>query len=193
MNQKVYQGQNTTALQSQEMLCKALFEMMENTAWPEITIKDLCRKAGLSRQTFYNLFSEKDDILDFWYQKQFDQIKARYIQQGPVQLKDITAVFSEFMAENTRFLGMMIRQGLEKELESLISKSITGFVQELQLPVRETRKCPYIYAAITGALTSLLVHWYKDPDPLNQQELNSILQKVLFDKNYLQYTKKNRS
>ena len=38
-------------------------ELLRNNAYSDVMVKDICRKAGVSRSSFYSVFSVKDDIL----------------------------------------------------------------------------------------------------------------------------------
>ena len=50
----MYDGNNPTALHSMKGLADALLFLMEEQDYSRITVKDICNKADLSRQTFYN-------------------------------------------------------------------------------------------------------------------------------------------
>jgi len=39
-------------------------QLLGNTSWDKITIQDLCKKANVSRSTFYSHFKSKEDLLD---------------------------------------------------------------------------------------------------------------------------------
>lgn len=51
----MYRGNNVTAIQSQRWLGEALIDLMKEKAYSAITIADICKRADLSRQTFYNV------------------------------------------------------------------------------------------------------------------------------------------
>ncbi len=51
-----------TAFQ-QKQFEKVLLESMLEMPYKEITVSELCRKTGLTRNIFYRLFEEKDDVL----------------------------------------------------------------------------------------------------------------------------------
>lgn len=51
-----------TARQQQQFE-KVFLQMMLESHYDEITISDLCRRAGLSRKIFYRLFEKKADVL----------------------------------------------------------------------------------------------------------------------------------
>mgnify|MGYP003302187306 CR=1 FL=1 len=57
--------QCTTAktAEQQKILSETLFAIMQERPYTNITITDLCDRAGLSRNIFYRLFDCKDDVL----------------------------------------------------------------------------------------------------------------------------------
>ena len=61
----MYEGKNPTALTSRGWLVEALLALMKTRPYSKITVKDICKQADLSRQTFYNFFDTKDDIIRF--------------------------------------------------------------------------------------------------------------------------------
>ena len=69
----MYRGSNPSALQSQQWIVDSLISLMEVKPYQQITIMDICKRADLSRQTFYNVFSQKEDVLRFCMQKEYVQ------------------------------------------------------------------------------------------------------------------------
>lgn len=55
---------NPAALRSRKALATALVSLLLNHPLKDIKIEDITRTAGLSRQTFYTNFSQKEDILE---------------------------------------------------------------------------------------------------------------------------------
>lgn len=60
----MYKGNNPTAIQSQKWLKGSLFELCKTKPYKNVSIKELCTKADLSRQTFYMLFKSKEEIVE---------------------------------------------------------------------------------------------------------------------------------
>ena len=58
----MYCGCNPTALASQLQISEALVRLMERKGYSEITVSELCRESGISRQTFYTLFHAKENV-----------------------------------------------------------------------------------------------------------------------------------
>lgn len=49
-------------IKTKAALTSAFFEMLENKTLEEITVNDLCEKAGVRRATFYKHFNDKNDF-----------------------------------------------------------------------------------------------------------------------------------
>ena len=67
----MYCGNNKTALQSQKQTADAMMELLNEKSFSQITISELCREAGISRQTFYSLFTNRENVMMFALQEQY--------------------------------------------------------------------------------------------------------------------------
>ena len=56
----MYEGNNPTALQSKQMIVSAMFELLQEESYQNISVKKLADRAGLSRQTFYANFANRE-------------------------------------------------------------------------------------------------------------------------------------
>ena len=48
---------------TRESICTALLELMKTKEFKEISISELVRRAGVSRQSFYRNYKTKEDIV----------------------------------------------------------------------------------------------------------------------------------
>lgn len=55
------------AINVEKILANALIEICERKSIEEITIQDLLNETGVSRQTFYNHFKDKNDLIQYIY------------------------------------------------------------------------------------------------------------------------------
>ncbi len=44
----------------------------------DITIKNICREADLSRQTFYQIFESKDEVIEYLFSELFSEFEEQY-------------------------------------------------------------------------------------------------------------------
>ena len=59
----MYRGSNPIARTSQQNIADALVRLLQRMPYSSITISAICREADVSRQTFYSLFSSRENIV----------------------------------------------------------------------------------------------------------------------------------
>lgn len=57
-----------------EQIAAAFVEMVENSSLEEISTQELCRKAGVSKSTFYRLFPDKYEVAIWLYRSRMEPI-----------------------------------------------------------------------------------------------------------------------
>ncbi len=91
------------AEQSKEKFVDALLVIMEQYNFREITITQLSQEAGLSRKTFYRLFKDKEELINFFFEKLYReclmQIKARQLQH----YWDVVQCYFDFCEKRKEF------------------------------------------------------------------------------------------
>ena len=65
----MYCGTNKQALCSQMQICDALIRLMERKPFAQVSVSELCKEADVARQTFYSLFSSKENVVLFALQR----------------------------------------------------------------------------------------------------------------------------
>ena len=61
----MYEGCNKTAVSSQLAIADALLSLMREKPYAKISVSELCKRAQVSRQTFYTLFESKDNVISY--------------------------------------------------------------------------------------------------------------------------------
>ena len=77
MEKIMYCGKNPSALKSREWIRKAMLELLKERKYAQITIKDICKKADLSRQTFYQIYDSKDEVMEYHFKELFLEFKEQ--------------------------------------------------------------------------------------------------------------------
>ena len=67
----MYEGCNKTALTSQSAIADALLNLMEEKPYTRISVSEICKSAGVSRQTFYTLFASKDNVIAYELERKY--------------------------------------------------------------------------------------------------------------------------
>lgn len=55
--------ENKRVTETQERFAMAMVTLLQFKSLDDVSVKNLCKEAGMSRQTFYRLYSKKEDVL----------------------------------------------------------------------------------------------------------------------------------
>ncbi|MBQ7447351.1 MAG: TetR/AcrR family transcriptional regulator, partial [Eubacterium sp.] len=113
----MYQGTNPSALRSQAWLTQALLVLLETKKYTEITVKDICKKADLSRQTFYQMFDSKDEIMRHHFAELFAGFKELCCDFDGIGCKEHACQFFHFFYEQRAFVEVLIENNMTYLLE----------------------------------------------------------------------------
>ncbi|MCD8369186.1 MAG: TetR/AcrR family transcriptional regulator [Clostridiales bacterium] len=61
----MYKGNNPSALRSRKEIVQSFLEQLKYTDLEALSIKQIMDATDLSRQTFYQIFDSKDDIIEY--------------------------------------------------------------------------------------------------------------------------------
>ncbi|MGI6216136.1 MAG: TetR/AcrR family transcriptional regulator [Coriobacteriales bacterium] len=120
-------GENPIALRSKKKLMTALSELMNEKPYREITITELCDRAGLSRPAFYQNFGRIDDVL------------KRYIEELVRDTLDSENLAPVLTAEELANACMKVITDNSEFFQILIDNDLVGFVIE---------KCAWVFATL---------------------------------------------
>ena len=169
----MYDGINPKSLFSTKLITEGFLKELQKNPYDQIHVRDLCRTADVSRQTFYNIFQTKEDVLRKCIDGIFDDISARRSAKGFPDAKQSIHIFVETFYENRAFMDLLIRDHLENILAEEFVYAISGLSQ-IGEPRPQTH-LDYHFAYYAGGLTSVLIHWMQDADRVSSDELIDLL------------------
>lgn len=181
----MYEGNNPTALNSREWLVNALLALMEAKPYAKITIKEICQKADLSRQTFYNFFETKDDIIFFIIKKCYMEMINGLKLKSQLSLSDITEELVKTFHKNQDMIHLIISQNLEHLLEYELASVIQIFAEQVNPEVSNRPYSKYGTAFLTGAIAHTIIYWFKDSQPIPSEQLAQLLGNILTGNYYV--------
>ena len=175
----MYQGNNATAIQSQQWLGESLTELMKQQPYPSVTIGAICKRADLSRQTFYNVFDSKEEVLRFCLRSQYEKQFQRFSEQNTISVGEIVGAFAVVVAKNQELLWLMVENKLEGVLAEEMTKCVSLFAGRFVKRERRDETLPYAEALLSGALGQLLVYWFRQEDPVSIEKLTKLITEFL--------------
>ena len=101
----------------------ALLKLMDTKPYSEISIKEICSFAGLSRRTFYNNFTQKNDLLDHLAE---DLVLGFHVTDD---YSGIHHIFS-YWYELRNIVSLLIENNLWDDISRRISQIYTPLLAE---------------------------------------------------------------
>lgn len=179
----MYEGKNPTAIQSQQWITAALLEMMRQMPYASISVRDLCRRADLSRQTFYNLYGSKEDVLHAYLRAEVKKVHAALLKEDASErpaLRDMVEAFTTVLLENRENLRLMIDQGLRGVVVDEIANAVSLFADSFaERGKQDEQELRYAAAFLSGGLAFTLLQWLREDTPPDGERLAQILENVV--------------
>lgn len=153
------------AEQSRMKIAKALLVIMEQYNFREITITQLTQEAGLSRKTFYRLFTDKEEVLSYIFENLYAECLAQIQSREIHHYWDVVQCYFDFWEERKALLSLFKQNNLLSVLfEGAYNYSFKIFehirskdaVDKFALPL------PYLLAYSVGGMHSMLLKWVEN-------------------------------
>ncbi len=168
----MYCGCNPIALASQMQISRALIRLMEQKAFGSITVSELCRESGISRQTFYSLFSSMENVVVFTLQ---ERVCALPHGSGAApSLEQLCRCYSRYITGNRAFLKLLV----ENDVGYLLYNSVYDSLLCCQKAER-TPEQRYAAHFLAGGLTGVVRQYCTEDPPASEDALFRLLYGLL--------------
>ncbi|GAB20228.1 putative TetR family transcriptional regulator [Gordonia effusa NBRC 100432] len=153
-------GINPIAARSQEWLINALFALMREKSYSDITITDIATRAELSRRTFYRNFATKDELIDAYCRRLVDDYVHRMRKADLTKSRDVALRFFEFWTDHADFLELLTSSGLSSLLLRKFNEHIGAIFIRTQTPrFDDAVHLEYALAFTAGGYFNVLFAW----------------------------------
>jgi AcrR family transcriptional regulator len=152
-------SKNPRVIRSLDKTSKALFSLLSRKRYSEITVTELCLKAGITRKTFYRDFSSLEDVVDYLV---YSNINDAILKEDPGSLKDYLAQFYQFFYTKQNSMTLFYKQGLFYMISRAIRRFLpqSDYLSSLAIKAGFTHETiPYFWNALVGQNALLLFTW----------------------------------
>ena len=171
----MYKGDNPTAIKSMKWFSQALIKLMIEMPYKDIAIRMLCTEAGLARQTFYNLFEDKNEVLQYYLEstamEQFDFFEIN----ENLEIRDFVETFAEYISNNDRLMKLIS----ENHLEAILQMSISNSINIIATKYSQNKRYRYGTAFLSGELTQIIICWIYEEDRITVRELMDTIDQIM--------------
>ena len=146
-------------LTSRDYIIEAFFILLKNNKIDDISIAQICDKAGVSRVTFYRNFKDKKDIIEGYFTTMIQKfIKEMGLRHKTNNYYDIAYQTFYFLRQEKENIKSINNNNLSYMYLNLLNKHlINNFINDGYGNIINA----HIYA---GALYNLSMYWVMDDD-----------------------------
>lgn len=182
-------------IRTRRLLCNALFTLLETEPFEKISVMDICKEAMVHRATFYNHFSDKEELLEYAIDEIKENLfaatvgKESYTSSKAMYMSLISSV-TEFVEQNKpKILLIINKNSYEKVYELLLTtvkRSIAYLTNKNKYKEDYALPLNVVIDFISGGITSVGLSWLQSKNPCSKEKLieyfNTILDKMILVK-----------
>lgn len=175
----MYDGNNKTAIGSQEQLAAALLALMREKDFSSISVSELCKRSGVSRQTYYSLFRAKENIILYLLKKgsccQPSAKTGKGQAKAQFSFTHICRFYSRYFRENRELMALLVRYDLTYLLYDLIYDAyIASECASLGTTACRNYTAHFLAGGLTGIIKAYILHDYE----ADEEELYRTISKL---------------
>jgi len=175
----MYRGNNPAAIRSRNEILQGFFSLLEKKPLDEISVKQLMLETQLTRQTFYQIFASKEEILEYYLETVFEKFISHASTCEIHNLCDAAKVFFHFFGEYRDKLMLIIRNGKS----CVIQRKCREFLQNSNF-IRYELKCvdgeleqQLATTFIVSGIVAMLEQWIREEE-MQKLEIDALARLV---------------
>ena len=138
----------------------ALYALLLKKPYEEISVSEICQKAGVSRVSFYHYYDKKDDILIQYSDEKFAEFFEDFTKLENMTFNDLIIQMFYFLKKNSRQLAILRYAKKEEVLmEQFYSYCRYMFSNTLTSPLMKDRDNPLRIPFLVGGMFQIIMRW----------------------------------
>ncbi|MBR6094293.1 MAG: TetR/AcrR family transcriptional regulator [Lachnospiraceae bacterium] len=174
-------------LKTQERLQNALLELLETKELKEITVKEICDKAGISRNAFYQHYGYKEDLYDQMVARATEGIRDSLmpiIQDASVVTEDAIISYAKHIIEGISEVRELIYVMLKGD-DGIFLRQLTDLIFGQNLTnalsffdMKDSAELRLYYEFQSAGMAAFIVKWILD-EGISEEKAASLLAQIL--------------
>lgn len=171
----------------------ALISLMLNMSYKAIRVHHIVEEAGISRNTFYRCFKNKDQVISAIYDEAMGEFLSKVDEEideanlDPDSPKDIVfEIISQIFSgihEHRDSAKLIFSAGIDQIIYSRFSlffNRLCGkLIRRRNLHVNEDRMIEFLLSHLTGSAFHFIQEWVLDDDPPPPEKMAQLYTRIL--------------
>lgn len=167
---------STKSLNVQEEILEALLILMARKKLNDISISELCERAGVSRMAYYRNYDSKVEILERHLDTLFELYLTEVQSVSVTEPYDFALMFFRYFAGQKRFLRLLAKSGVQ----TIILERFARYLERIFriMPGARVDESPSTYygrAFAAGGLYMTLMAWISPGPSVDEETMAGIV------------------
>ena len=138
----------------------ALYALLLRKPYDEISVSDICKKADISRVSFYHYYNSKDDIMIHFSDERFADFFDDFSKISSLTFEDLIVELFRFLKKNSRQLAIL-RYAKKEDilLEQFYSYGRYIFANSLTTNILKDKDNQFLIPFLVGGVFQVIVRW----------------------------------
>ncbi len=165
---------------TKKYLTDALFRLMKEKRFHEISVTEIAKKAGVGRATFYRYFKEKEEILQHYFQQNSQKFTQRehYRPRCEADYYDIIHSVFTMLKEEREFIRLLQISHMEYLYLNYLNENFSS------LSAFQTNN-EYLPIAFAGSLYNVSMKWVENDCKEPTEQVTDAMFLAIFGKEAL--------
>lgn len=170
---------NSKKAKSKKLIQLAFYQLLLKKDFDNISIKEICDKAGVSRMSFYRYYSTKEDVFVLFCDETFDNFFQIISHQPNLTFKDILLLFFDNLKKYHREIDMLKKSEREAILLAQFEQYASYVASKLILPNKPEYISPFSIPFFAGGLFNVVIRWSNRNYIDTPEEMAESMQKLI--------------
>ncbi|MCC8078820.1 MAG: TetR/AcrR family transcriptional regulator [Oscillospiraceae bacterium] len=178
----MYTGSNPSAIRSRNEIVRSFLEALEHTDLEALSVKQIMDATDLSRQTFYQIFNSKDEIIEYCLDTLFSDFLSHTESQSVETLCDAAKLFFSFFDAHRHTLELFIRNGkscvVQRKCREYLRDS--EYIRYDLRGARSDSERDFAATFVVSGMVAMLEQWIRQTpsDPMTAEHLARLVCRI---------------
>lgn len=161
------------------LISLALYSLMIKHSYDEISVKDICAKAGVSRMSFYRYYSKKDDVFVDFCDERFEEFYSNLDYSKVTTISDFSLEMFKYINKYYRQLKVLSKANRQFMLLDQLNSYARYIISNTKIDFFKEQKNNPIYAYfMAGGLFNVIMYWLDSGMKVSPEEMNEMLYRL---------------
>lgn len=169
-----------------QLITSAMIRLLKEKNFDQITVKNICEYAGISRSGFYLHYLDKYDLVEKHQRELMNQVNTLLKNTSPTQLTKETLMLHmlNYLKNDGQLIALLISDHgsseIQAQVKSLLKKNaMENVLSHVNIEMASEIEKEYFVAFISNALFGVLQEWINNGQKETPEYLVHLINKII--------------